>query len=263
MPRIVPSQVVDFINTIPLHVNNDVVRLNYVGSAQLSAVLELVDQIPDELLTMSKSEYASLVRAKAQIGDILAIWTANRTAGHSLQPMQFGVKQNPLEVIRAILASCPDEAPSPSTSELSFIPDADLRMSLRNDMGAINRALSDGEWKAATVLAGSAIEALLLWALQQQPPATINSAITALVSTKTFNKQPNGNLESWDLHEYTEVAAHIGIIKDDTAIQTRLARQFRNFIHPGRTQRLAQKCDRATALSAVAGMEHVVRDLTP
>jgi hypothetical protein len=28
-------------------------------------------------------------------------------------------------------------------------------------------------------------------------------------------------------------------------------------------QRLGEKCDRATTLSAVAGMEHVVRDLTP
>jgi len=263
MPRIVPSQVVDFISGIQLPVNNGVVRLNYVGSPRLSAVLELVSQIPDELLTMDKLQYASFINAKAEISETLATWTANRTAGHSLQAMQYGVAQNPLEVIRAILASCPDEAPSPSTSELSFILDADLRMNLRNDMGFINRALSNGEWKAATVLGGSAIEALLLWALQQQQPSAIASSITAVRSAGKLRKQPPANLEEWNLHEYTEVAAHLGVIKDDAAQQTRLARHFRNFIHPGVAQRLAQKCDRATALSAVAGMEHVVRDLTP
>jgi hypothetical protein len=130
-------------------------------------------------------------------------------------------------------------------------------------MGAINRALSNGEWKAATVLAGSAIEALLLWALQQRPPADIATAIDVLIASRTLTRRPNTDLEWWDLHEYTEVAANLAIIKSDTADQTRLARKFRNFIHPGRTQRLAQKCDRATALSAVAGVEHGVRDLTP
>ena len=34
---------------------------------------------------------------------------------------------------------------------------------------------------------------------------------------------------------------------------------FRNLIHPGRAARLAQTCDRATALSAIGALEHVVR----
>jgi len=130
-------------------------------------------------------------------------------------------------------------------------------------MGAINRALSNGEWKAATVLAGSVIEALLLWALEQRPPADISAGIAAAMSARALTREPDNDLERWDLHEYTEVAANLGIIKNDSAAQTRLARRFRNFIHPGLAQRVAQKCDRATALSAVAGAEHVARDLTP
>ena len=47
------------------------------------------------------------------------------------------------------------------------------------------------------------------------------------------------------------------------ATQTRLAKDFRNLIHPGRAQRQGQTCDRATALSAVAAVEHIVRCLTP
>lgn len=242
---------------------NNLTSLNHVGSAGLSAVLDLLNEISDEVLTMPQEGYASFIHAKAQIRDVLETWTANRTAGHGLLSFQVTPAQNPLTIIRAQLASCPDEAPSQASSELSFIADANLRSNLRNDVGAVNRALSNGEWKAATVLAGSAIEALLLWALQQQPASTVTSAAAALVSQGSLNSNPNANLEKWNLHEYTEVALHLGLIRDDSAKQTRLARHFRNFIHPGVAQRLAQKCDRATAFSAVAGLEHVVRDLTP
>jgi len=44
-------------------------------------------------------------------------------------------------------------------------------------------------------------------------------------------------------------------------LQVTLTRDFRNLIHPGKAQRLKQKCDKATALSVVAGLEHVRRDL--
>ncbi len=51
------------------------------------------------------------------------------------------------------------------------------------------------------------------------------------------------------------------MIKEDTAIQARLAKDYRNLIHSGRAQRLGQICDRGTDLSAVAALERVVRDL--
>lgn len=262
MPRIVPSQVVDFIDALPLSVLNGVVRMGSIGAPALSSTLDLVDQIPDELLTMDRPSHAKFVYGKAQIKDILATWRANRTAGHKLEAYQFSVSQSPLALIRDALAKCPDESPAPSTSEFNFISDLELRTNLRNDIGSINRALSNGEWKAATVLAGSVIEALLLWALGQRNLADITNAIDSLMVSSSFTNRPSANLERWDLHEYTEVSANLGIIRPDTTAQTRLAKEFRNLIHPGRAQRLGQKCDRATALSAVAGVEHVVRDLT-
>lgn len=54
----------------------------------------------------------------------------------------------------------------------------------------------------------------------------------------------------------------LGIMKKETASQTRLAKDFRNLIHPGRSQRLAQKCDRGTAYAAAASVEFVIRNLT-
>ena len=59
----------------PIQVGNEIVSMNMVGSAALSAVLDLVDQIPDELLTMDDEAYASLIRAKAKIKDIQIVRT--------------------------------------------------------------------------------------------------------------------------------------------------------------------------------------------
>lgn len=53
------------------------------------------------------------------------------------------------------------------------------------------------------------------------------------------------------------------VIHDDTVKQASLPQNFRNLIHPGRAQRMKVKCDRGTALSALAAVEFIVRDLTP
>jgi hypothetical protein len=267
MPRVVPSQVVSFIDSLSIHYPpGDQVRMNAIGSANLSAVLDLVEQVPDELLTMDKVAYASLISAKALIRDIIDTWRSNRIAGGNvprLQQYDLHRSRNPLELIRDALSKCPDESPAPGTSELNFITEADFRANLRNDIGAVHRALANGEWKAATVLAGSAAEALLLWALKQRTPTEITTAIATLRASGGLAANPDANLEKWNLYELIQVAEHLGVIKPKTAIQARLAKDFRNFIHPGVAQRLGEKCDRATALSALAGVEHVVRDLAP
>jgi len=258
MPRVVPSQVVAFINTLWPSANEQR-NLNALQAGRLSGLVELADQVPGELLTMDFAAYARFICAKAHIRQRLLAWAAEPRLPNELGHLPGQPEEIPVTSIRDALAQCPDESPAPGTSELSFIPDQDLRMNLRNDMGAVNLALSNSEWKAATVLAGSAIEALLLWALQQRQhlsPRDITSAI------QTAPKLPSKPLDEWHLPEYIEAAKRLRIISDDTATQARLAKEFRNFIHPGRAQRYGQKCDRATALSAVAGMEHVVRDLT-
>src|SRR5438876_12078706 len=74
------------------------------------------------------------------------------------------------------------------------------------------------------------------------------SAITAAAASGALTTKPDSNLDRWNLHEYIEVAANLKLIKPNTAKQTRLAKDFRNFIHPGVAKRLGEKCDRATAL---------------
>jgi hypothetical protein len=262
MPRVVPSQVVQFIDQLPMEHPTGTLLMNSIGPAALSCVLDLVELVPNELLTMDTTTYATFVHAKAQMKEVLATWRANQNANQHLQNFSFSKATNPLARIRDALAKCPDESPAPSTSELNFITDTALRTNLRNDMGAINRALSNGEWKAATVLAGSAIEALLLWGLQSRHAADIPAAVAALLANKTFTNKPPSSPEEWTLYHYIEAAAYLRLINPDTATAARLAKEFRNLIHPGRAQRLAQNCDRGTALSCVAGLELVVRDLT-
>ena len=188
----------------------------------------------------------------------MAIWRVRGAVGDMAH-----VKGLDAITVVHVLARCADEYPPSSTTELSFIKDNELRESIRRDAGAANRALNNAEWKAATVLAGATIEALLHWRLQEPPPdsVAIQSAVDALVAAKTFN-EPHKDPDRWQLHHFIEVAAHLNLIGSDTSSAARLAQNFRNLIHPGRAARLAQTCDRATAYSAIGALEHVIRDLT-
>ncbi len=261
MPRVVPSQVVAFINSL-WPASSDLNNLHRGQAGQLSGLVNLVDQIPSELLVMDGATYASFVCATAHISQKLATWVSVPDRGHELGFMPGPTPRNPVTEIRDALAKCQDEPLGSATSKLNFIPDQELRRNLLIDISAIDRALSNNEWKAATVLAGSAIEALLLWDLLNRRQATFPAAVSALVANRTFDKPPSSDPEEWSLHHYVEVEAHLGIIKPDTATETRLAKKFRNLIHPGRAHRLGQTYDRGTALSSVAALDHVVRDLT-
>ena len=53
-------------------------------------------------------------------------------------------------LIRQALAVCHDEFPATHTTELSFISNEEFRRSLRIDYSAVNKAIFNSEWKAAT-----------------------------------------------------------------------------------------------------------------
>ena len=59
--------------------------------------------------------------------------------------------------------------------------------------------MTNGEWKPATVLAGSVVEALLLWALQQATTSDLQTAITSAVTKGAIPRPPQGRVERWDL----------------------------------------------------------------
>jgi hypothetical protein len=65
------------------------VILHKVDPALLAGVLDLVEQVANEFLTMDNDTYTHLIYAKAQIKEMLA--TSNRNAGHSPKPFQFSL----------------------------------------------------------------------------------------------------------------------------------------------------------------------------
>lgn len=265
MPRVVPTQIVEFIDqTIPqAKLQTDSGGKGFLLTRQdqhpCAALINLIDQLPGELLVLPSQHYIELVVSVAAITNSLALW---KLSDYALSKITGFGDYNPVSLIRRALLQCPDEFPSKDTAELRFIEDSDLRSNLELDISATNQALSNGEWKAATVLAGSVIEALLLWRLKKHDQDEVRTAVDTLLEEKTLRKDPGSNLDCWRLHSFIEVAARLQIIGDETAQQTRLAKDYRNLIHPGREMRLGQKCDRGTALSAVAAVEHVIRDFT-
>jgi hypothetical protein len=263
MPRIVPTQAIELIdNFFARAQTHETFLVPFADTARLAAVLSFIEQIPSELLTLTGQDLSNYAAALAMAKRVQHVWST-RAENVTLEDIQ-GV--SPIVLLRKALAKCPDEAPAPGTTELAFITDPDLRDSIRRDISSANQNMVHGEWKGATVLAGSAAEALLLWAIQEaerQKTGAIKAATASLVSSGTLANAPNSNPERWNFVELIEVGLGLGLITTETATQARLGKDFRNLIHPGRTARLGQVCDRATALSALAAAEHVVRDLTP
>jgi hypothetical protein len=214
-------------------------------------------EIPNELITLSGLDYSRFRSGLEAIRYNLSRWR------HSVDPENLPQVQgrNAVLVIYEALKLCPDESPSPATVTLSFIADPDLRESIRLDISAANRDLINGEWKGATVLAGAATEALLLWAIQEKAEISAGAISTAIANMKAAGLSvPKNDVEKWRFIDLIEGAREMKLIKDDTAQQTRLGKNFRNLIHPGRALRLGQVCDRGTALAALAAVELVVRD---
>jgi len=123
----------------------------------LSGILEVIRNIPEELLVLDSQERAGFTVAVSALE-----WRTNNGVN---DPNGFGFPvigddMDCLPVVRNTLCKCPDQAPSQSTAGLVFIGDAQLRKSLLVDLGSAERALNNGEWKAATVLSGSVVEAL-------------------------------------------------------------------------------------------------------
>lgn len=261
MTKVMPSQVVQAIDEMFPHAAKGVGSNSIAAShsSQLRGILNLLSEVPPELFNLSAADYADLILARSTIETHLEIWTSRGNVG-----AMANVKgRDAVTVIRQALNLCPDEYPASATSELSFINDPDLRESIRLDVGAISRALYNAEWKAATVLAGATIEALLHWKIQEHPNKhEVETALKTVVANNRAVQPRKNDPDIWDLSHFIEVAAEMKFIDSETHTAANLARNFRNLIHPGRATRLKQRCDRGTTYSAVGALEHVIRDLS-
>ncbi len=264
MHRVVPSQVVELIDQVfPSVKAEEPFSLNLSHAVVLAGMVRLVDEIPDELLRLDSKIYAEFIAAVEGIRQSLATWP-HQGSTHTLSKIPGLYKVNPLRIVRQALAQCADEYPPAEIAGLEFISDPALRGNLRLDIASINRALANHEYKVATVLAGSAVEAMLLWALEQREEKEVQAAISRAQKDGWIQRVPAGELigPEWSLRQFAEAAGELGLVTKSTRQQLRLATDFRNLIHPGRAKRLNEACDRGTALATASGLELVIRDLS-
>lgn len=266
MPQVIPSQAVALIDRIfPWAAQSEQGEKGHEiiagKSGGISVIVDAIEKIATELITLEGGEYVSFAVSLTTLKHALTRWD-NEGGTYKIPVHTPGFDNvSPIILLRSALAKCPDAAPIMGTSELNFIADIDLRNSLRLDISTSHSALIHGEWKAATVIAGSVIEALLLWSLQQKNPTDIGNSVRNRISAGKLDSNPGTNLLRWSLSPFIEVAHDLGLIRDITCEQCRIAREFRNLIHPGKTQRLGIRCTRGTAHSAIAAMEQVIEDL--
>jgi len=263
MPNIMPSQAAEIIRNLFAHVTREPPidgNLQTGHLTKLRGIIGLVKEIPSELIIVPGPEYALFVRAISVIEVNLDIMK-HRGGSFVIEPID-GL--DVATVIYRTLKHCPDEYPSHSTSELAFIPDEALRKSISVDISGVARAISNSEWKAATILAGAAIEALLYWKIGQFPDKEADAALERAKATKTLDpKNTPSTRDKWVLHQLIEVAKELNVIKENTAKEARMSKHYRNLIHPGAAERLGEDCDQGAAMSAGGALQHVVRDLKP
>lgn len=268
MPRVVPSQVVDLIDQVFPWAKDQksdpnkpiVIYADHIGV--LSAIDGMTQAVPDDLITLQPHDSSKYNAAIWTLRAQLERWRVHGP-NSTLDKVRGVDDRNPVAVLRNCLAKCPDEPAGAATKGFEFINDAVLRQSLLNDLAAVSRALGNGEWKAATVLGGSFLEALLLWAATDfsgKKQAEFQAGIQAAVA-RELKKTPPTKLEDWTLYQLIEVCVDCSLISPQTATQARLSKAFRNLIHPGRAIRLAAECNIGTAMAARAAIEFVSQDL--
>ncbi len=249
---VVPSQIVRLVRE---HYPQLADHTNLASAAEagfLAGILAAVKQLPDGIVP---AEMAT--RFAANVGSIEAAiqsCTPDPRRGHLT-----GLHVSDL---LALLTVFPDEPFRPDDTALRFIDDAAFRRTLSIDRAAAHRALSNGEWKAATVLAGSVIEALCLWTIRREAAETALDTARRLQRERVLGQRgiPDDVL-SWHAPELIEVAFALGFIEQDTVQVARTTKDYRNLIHPGRELRTGQECTEGVAHVAVGAMQRVVEDL--
>ena len=255
MPRIVPSEIVRIIDDYfdwAAKPTEPKVELNIGQMGRASAIIGLIDRLPDDLIELSPSDYADFL-ASVEMLRVKASIAIEKGSGYRFNG-------DAVWRLRHALAKCPDSSSRAAGHELKFIRPIGLREDLRRDLAEANHALREGRWKAATILSGSIIEALLVWKLLELTATARQAAISTAVWRRPKDK-PNGPPEEWKLFQLIEVARAAGSITADTTTQITLARNYRNLIHPGRTLKTGERCGKDTALAALSGVERVLRDV--
>lgn len=221
-------------------------------AGKVAAAIAVVEAIPTDLFVLDGADTAAFLTSMAELRSAVLTW---QQRGETVGQVSFVFFRR----LHEVLTKCPDRRGAVGPSVFAFFKDPDLQADLDADLSEVNIAISQGEWKSATVIAGSMLEAMLLWEHQQD--STRTKAASAAAVAKATMTQPDSDPNKWTLHQCIEIAAEAGVLNGPAATLARLAKDYRNLIHPGRATRLAQKPDRSTALAAVAAVEATIKAL--
>lgn len=241
MPKILPSQLVEAIDNL-FGVNRNELdggMVTHVYRAEVHALLALLDEVPRELIDLRSVEYLEFTRCRAVLATSLVHWNLA-----DITPARDVGGKDPVERIRRLMKQCHDELP-PAEPELPFISDADIRLGIEDRIRAAWTDFNAQEWMGATVFAGAALEALLLWGLKRVKPA----------------ETPKRPLDELHLDDLIHLAAKHQLIDEASEKQAALAKDARNLIHPGKALRSGEACNRTTALTALTAVYRVIDDL--
>jgi hypothetical protein len=259
MPRVVPTQIIAFIDEeFSFAQARQPFNVDMQFKDRVTALLRLVDELPDELIRITDREYNRFVRSVETMRSTIALWDAHGVT-QAFTDRRLG---GAITDLRDSLLLLDDQQVPAEIAGLTFITDADLRESIRADIAFADNAFSGTEWKAATVLAGAVVEALLLWAINERPSAVVQASLSKLQAANKIPKNISKDPDTWTLDVYRQVAADLGIVKGSAVTQIELTQGFRNLIHPGKARRTSQQCSRSTAHNALGAMERLIEDFS-
>ena len=241
MPKVLPSQIVVAVDSL-LGANRnelDSRAVTHAHRSEVHALLALLDEVPRELIDLSWVDYLEFTRCRAVLATSLVRWNLG-----DITPARDVGGKDAVERIRRLIRQCHDELP-PSEPELPFIPDADIRLGIEDRIHAAWTDFNAREWMGATVFAGAALEALLLWALKR-------------VSLTEVPKRP---LEELHLGDLIRLAVKSRVIDESSEQLASLAKDARNLIHPGRALRSREACNKTTALTALSAVYRIIDEL--
>ena len=247
MSVIVPSEIVRFIDRVFPDMNQGY-GVEYSGL--YLGLVTMVEQLDPSMLPADPQLRSELTAAISHLRFQVQLWTNMGRGSRTYRDVPGFQGQTALAMIRRILEQCSDSLVPEAVQGLEFVADQQYREKLRSDLSEVETNINSHQWKAATVLGGSFIEAILLDSLK---------LVEAQAVSATF--APNKPLENWDLKNYLNVAQELQVIGPTAYKWGDDARDFRNFIHPGKSLREEKDCTMAVALGVRAALQHVLEDL--
>ena len=130
-----------------------------------------------------------------------------------------------------------------SKSSFGFITDEQFRTVLSSDKQEMYQCLKSNAWKAVHVLAGSIIESVILDYLIAEGHMNRDKALTV------------------DLGSAIKIAEKKGIVSGRVSDLSRIVKDYRNLVHPGRTIRTGETPDSNSATIVARLLEMILAEI--